>query len=259
LISETHTGKSGAGTGTVDPGDIARFASQADLWWDPEGPFRPLHRLNPVRLRYIRDRFETAFGCDSRSLTPFRGLSVADVGCGGGLLSEPMARLGAGVTAIDADEAGIAAARRHASESGLSVDYRCMTAESLADQGARFDAVVAMEIVEHVADLGLFLSAIGNLVRPGGVAVLATLNRTAKSYAFAIVAAEYLLRWLPRGTHDWKKFVRPSELARHVRSIGMSVTDISGIAYDPLADEWGISADTAVNYMLTAARADIRG
>lgn len=244
-----------AGDGTsVDHDDVARFAGIADTWWDPDGPFRPLHRLNPIRLTYLRQRLDPHFGCDARSLKPYEGLAFLDIGCGGGLLSEPLARLGARVIAIDADDTAIGIASDHAHEAGLAIDYRCMSAESLAAEGAQFDAIVAMEIVEHVADLGLFTDALGQLLAPGGALTLATLNRTAKSFALAIVGAEYLLRWLPRGTHDWKKFVKPSEISRHLRRNGISVSDVSGVSLDPLAGDWRLSRDTSVNYMLQAAK-----
>ncbi len=243
-----------ASDASVDPDEIARFARLADRWWDPEGEFRPLHRLNPVRLTYIRDRLASHFGRDIRPRHPFAGLRLLDIGCGGGLISEPLARLGFAVTGIDAAAETIAAAQRHAGDLGLAIDYRHTTAEALAGTGVRFDAVLALEVVEHVADPPAFLATVGELVAPGGAAVLATINRTPKAYALAIVGAEYLLRWLPRGTHQWRRFLRPSELVRDLRRGGLAVADISGVSYAPLADRWELSRDLDVNYMLFATR-----
>jgi 2-polyprenyl-6-hydroxyphenyl methylase/3-demethylubiquinone-9 3-methyltransferase len=222
----------------------------AEEWWDPEGQFRPLHRLNPVRLRYIRDRLCARFGRDDRSLRALDGLDIVDIGCGGGLVSEPLARMGAAVVAIDASGTNIAVARAHAAESGVAIDYRAMTAEALAAEGRRFDAVVALEIVEHVADVPLFLDSCARLTKPGGTLFLATLNRTAKSWLFAIVGAEYVLRWLPRGTHRWEQFLRPSELVEGLEAHGVAVRDLTGVLYDPLADDWRLGRDLSVNYML---------
>jgi 2-polyprenyl-6-hydroxyphenyl methylase/3-demethylubiquinone-9 3-methyltransferase len=241
-------------SGSIDEAEIARFAEMADAWWDPAGAFRPLHKLNPVRLAYLRDRLTAHFARDRMALTPFAGLELVDIGCGGGLVAEPMARLGATVTGIDAGEANIAIARLHAEQAGLAIDYRTVTAEALADAGRQFDIVLSLEIVEHVADRGLFLAAAAALVKPGGCLVAATLNRTLKSFALAIIGAEYLLRWLPRGTHDWRKFLRPSELASGLRRHGLAVQDISGIAYNPLSDSWRLGRDVGVNYMLLATK-----
>ena len=247
-----HTGPYG---GTIDRDDVARFSAMAAEWWDPEGKFRPLHRLNPVRLGYIRDRLCAKSGRDSRSLRALDGLAVVDIGCGGGLVSEPLARMGARVTAIDASANNIAVATAHAAESGVAVDYRATTAEALAADGARFDAVVALEIVEHVADVPLFLESCTALMKPGGALFLSTLNRTAKSFLFAIVGAEYVLRWLPRGTHSWEKFLRPSELVDGIEAHGAIVRDLTGMIYDPLADDWRLGRDLSVNYMLYAEKA----
>lgn len=239
---------------TVDSDEVARFAARADSWWDPDGAFRPLHRLNPVRIRYIRDRAAAWFGRDPKSFAPFAGLRVLDVGCGGGLLAEPMARLGARVSAIDAAEESIRIAAQHAARSGLEIDYRRTSAEAFAAAGEGFDLVLAMEVVEHVADAGVFLAAAGSLVRPGGAMVAATLNRTLKSYALAIVGAEYVLGWLPPGSHRWERFLRPSELSRGLRGAGIEVRDIAGVVYHPLAGEWRLGRDTAVNYMAFAVK-----
>lgn len=235
---------------TVDDEEVARFSAMADEWWDPTGKFKPLHKFNPIRLGYIRDRLCAHFGRDPRSLTPLDGLTLLDVGCGGGLISEPLARMGATVTGIDASEKNIGTARAHAARGDLEIDYRCTTAEDLLAAGETFDIVLSLEVVEHVADVDLFLDSCTALVRDGGAMVLATLNRTSKAFMFGIVGAEYVMRWLPRGTHDWKKFVRPSELCRNLRRNGVDVSDISGLSFNPLTDEWRVSGDVSVNYIL---------
>ena len=241
--------------GSIDDAEVAKFSAMAAEWWDPQGPFRPLHRLNPLRLAFIRDTLAARFGRDPLGETPLDGLTLLDVGCGGGLLCEPLARLGARVTGIDASEENIAVARVHAEESGLAIDYRCVAAEELAAEGTRFDAVISMEVVEHVADVEGFLGACGSLVAPGGGLALATLNRTPKSFALAIVGAEYLLRWLPRGTHDWRKFLKPSEIAAVLRSEGLELEEASGVVYNPLNDSWRLSRkDLEVNYMIFAVK-----
>jgi 2-polyprenyl-6-hydroxyphenyl methylase/3-demethylubiquinone-9 3-methyltransferase len=244
----------GPDSSTVDPEEIARFAAMAADWWDPNGACRPLHKLNPARLGFIRDRLAGHFGRDIKSRAPFAGLRLLDIGCGGGLVSEPMARLGFAVTGVDATAENIAVAERHAEAQGLDIAYRCGTAEALVGEGARFDAVLALEVVVHVAQPAEFLGSIGRLVRPGGAVVLSTLNRTAKAYALGIVGAEYLLRWVPRGTHSWQKFVKPSELAAGVRGAGLEVQALAGLLYDPLADRWSIGQDLSVNYLLVATR-----
>ena len=240
---------------SVDPAEIAKFTAMAEAWWDPQGKFRPLHRLNPVRLTYIRDSCAARFKREGKGARPLAGLSLVDIGCGGGLLCEPLTRLGARVTGIDAGARNIAIARSHAAETELAIDYRQATAESLAAAGERFDVVLSMEVVEHVADPAGFLASCAELVAPGGLLVVATLNRTAKSFAFAIVGAEYLLRWLPRGTHDWRRFLRPSEIAGMVRSQGLALGEAMGVVYSPLGDNWRLSAgDLDVNYMLRFER-----
>lgn len=246
--------RGGAAEGTIDREEVERFARIARAWWEPEGEFRPLHKLNPVRLGFIRDRLARHFGRDPRALRPFAGLRLLDIGCGGGLVSEPLARLGFAVTGIDAGEEMLEVARGHAAESGVAVDYRRTTAEDLAAAGERFDAVLALEVVEHVASPELFLTAAAELVRPGGALVAATLNRTPKSFLFAILGAEYLLRWLPRGTHQWDKFLRPSELVAGLRAGGLETREVSGLAYNPLADRWSLSRDLDVNYLLFAIK-----
>ena len=240
---------------SFDAREVAKFAALADQWWDEEGPFRPLHRLNPVRLGFIRDHLAEKFARDIRAAHPLKGLRIADIGCGGGLLAEPLARLGATVTGIDATAQNIRAASAHAAQSGLAIDYRVATAEALHDAGERFDAVLNMEVVEHVADVDAFLDATAGLVRPGGLMLAATLNRTLKSYGFAILGAEFLLRWLPRGTHDWRRFVRPSELAAGLRRANMTVTQFAGVVYNPLSGRWSLDEqDLDVNYMLVAVK-----
>jgi 2-polyprenyl-6-hydroxyphenyl methylase/3-demethylubiquinone-9 3-methyltransferase len=238
----------------VDPAEIARFAAMAASWWDPQGECRPLHRLNPTRLGFIRDRLAGHFARDVGVRNPFAGLSLLDIGCGGGLVAEPMARLGFAVTAVDAAGENIAVARSHADTQGLAIDYRHDTAEALVAAAEQFDAVLALEVVEHVAEPAAFLASIGRLVRPGGAVVLSTLNRTAKAYALGIVGAEYLLRWVPRGTHSWTKFVKPSELAAGARRAGLEVRDLAGMQYDPFADQWSLGRDLDVNYLMFATR-----
>lgn len=240
--------------GSVDPGEVAKFERLAAEWWNPDGKFRPLHKFNPVRLGYIRDRSAAHFGRDVKAGRPFSGLKLLDIGCGGGLLSEPMARLGAEVVGIDPAPTNIAVARLHAGESGLAVDYRATDAETLAGSGERFDVVLAMEVVEHVPDRDAFIAACGALLRPGGLLFVATINRTPKAYALAIFGAEVVLRWLPRGTHDYAKLVRPAELQGALAAAGLAVADRSGMVYNPLADRWSLSSDMGVNYMIAATR-----
>ena len=243
-----------ADAATVDEAEVARFAALAEAWWDPYGAFRALHRLNPTRIGYVRDRLAAHFGREVGTLEPLEGLRLLDVGCGGGLLSEPMARLGAHVVGIDAAEECVRMARLHADEAGLEIDYRQATAEALAAGPERFDVVLSMELVEHVADPAALLAACGRLIAPGGAMTVATLNRTLKAYLLGIVGAEYVLGWLPRGSHRWERFLRPSELARLLRAAGLELGDISGVVYDPLRAEWRLSRDTGVNYMAFAIK-----
>ncbi len=249
------TGARQAGGSTVDPAEVERFSALAEDWWNPAGKMAPLHKFNPVRLAYIRDRAAERFNRDPKRLDCLKGLRILDIGCGGGVLSEPLARLGAHVVGADPSEANIAVARRHAAQSDLIVDYRCTTAEALADRGERFDLVLAMEVVEHVADVGEFVRRCAEMVKPGGLMIAATLNRTVKSFALAIVGAEYILRWLPRGTHRWDKFVTPNELEIALEQAGLRAIDERGVVYNPFADCWSLSSDTDVNYMMTAERA----
>jgi 2-polyprenyl-6-hydroxyphenyl methylase/3-demethylubiquinone-9 3-methyltransferase len=239
---------------TVDPADIERFSRIAEQWWDASGKFAPLHRLNPVRIGFIRDRAAAHWQRDPLSGMPLKGLSLLDVGCGGGLLSEPMARLGAEVTAIDAGARNIGVASLHAEKQGLKIQYSQGTAEELSLSGAQFDIVLALEIIEHVADVDLFLRSCGRLTKPGGLIFLSTLNRTAKAWALAIAGAEYLLGWLPRGTHDWRRFLKPSEIVNRLRHEGIEAQEIVGVVYSPLGRTWSLnSRDLDVNYMLYGA------
>jgi 2-polyprenyl-6-hydroxyphenyl methylase/3-demethylubiquinone-9 3-methyltransferase len=240
---------------TVDDADVARFSRIAAEWWSPTGKFKPLHKFNPVRLGYIKGRLSAHFNRDPNDTKAFKGLRVLDIGCGGGLLSEPMARLGADVLGADASATNIEVAKLHAASVGLTIDYRATTAEALADAGETFDIVLAMEIVEHVADVDLFIASCARMVKPGGVLLMATINRTPKAYALAIVGAEYVLRWLPRGTHQWSKFVTPNEMTTAMTANGLSIADKTGVSYNPLTDQWSLSPkDLDVNYMVLAAR-----
>lgn len=239
---------------TADPDEVARFTAQAASWWDEDGPFRPLHRLNPVRLAYIRDGLCAHFGWDPEPLRPLVGRDVVDIGCGGGLICEPLRRLGAAVTGIDASADSIEVASRHAAASGLDIVYRQATPETLAAEGRSFDAVINMEVIEHVDDIDAFLEACTALVRPGGAMMLSTLNRTLKSFALGKVAAEYVLGWVPVGTHDWRRFVKPSELARGLRRHGMRMTDLKGMVYAPQGETWRLSRDVGVNYAAMAVK-----
>jgi 2-polyprenyl-6-hydroxyphenyl methylase / 3-demethylubiquinone-9 3-methyltransferase len=241
--------------GTIDEGEVAQFSRLAGQWWDSRGPMAALHKFNPVRLAYIRDRAAARFDRDPKRLDSLSGLRILDIGCGGGILCEPLARLGASVVGADPSQSNIAVARQHAVQSGLSIDYRNTSAEALAEAGEAFDLVLAMEVVEHVADVGLFVDSAAAMVKPDGLLFVATLNRTVKSFALAIVGAEYILRWLPRGTHHWDKFVTPNELEIVIEQSGARIVAETGVIYNLLADRWQLSADMDVNYMVVAEQA----
>ncbi|MGP8231448.1 MAG: bifunctional 2-polyprenyl-6-hydroxyphenol methylase/3-demethylubiquinol 3-O-methyltransferase UbiG [Methylovirgula sp.] len=251
-LKEPHTGAS------VNPEEVARFDRLAATWWDTKGPMKPLHRFNPVRVDYLKELLAGRPRGDSRPTgqpdRPLEGLEILDIGCGGGILSEALAKLGAEVTGVDPAPTNIAVARLHAGESGLMIDYRQTTAEALAEEKRRYDVVLAMEVVEHVRDVKAFIATAASLVQPGGVLVAATINRTLKSYALAIVGAEYILRWVPRGTHDWEHFVTPRELRLALRGGGLKILEETGVTYSPLTASWRRSRDTDVNYIITAER-----
>lgn len=238
----------------VDPEEARRFASLAERWWDSTGPMAPLHRMGPVRIAYVRDQACRQLGLDARALRPLTGLRVLDIGCGGGLVAEPLTRLGAAVTGIDPTEELVEVARRHAAELGLEIAYETATLDAVAGRGDRFDLVLALEVVEHVPDLPAFLAALAQATRPGGLVILSTLSRTLASFLSAIVGAEYLLGWLPRGTHRWRSFLTPSELAAHLRRVGLRATDIAGVAYRADREEFRLTRDPGVNYLMTAVR-----
>lgn len=239
-------------TSTLDHEEVQRFAAIASEWWDPNGKFRPLHVLSSTRLGYIHEQICQRFERDTKSADCFQGLKILDIGCGGGLVAEPVARLKADVTAIDPAEESINAAKVHAESEGLSINYRAVKVEQLAEEGALFDVVFLLEVVEHVPDVAEFIRISSKLVKPGGLLILSTLNRTLKSYALAIVGAEYIMRWLPVGTHQWERFVKPEELGDAVETAGLHVTDKRGMVYNPLKDSWNLSYDLDVNYFMTA-------
>jgi 2-polyprenyl-6-hydroxyphenyl methylase / 3-demethylubiquinone-9 3-methyltransferase len=240
-----------AAASTVDPAEIAKFSKLSQEWWDPTGKMAPLHKINPLRLTYIRDAAARKFDRNVKSLNCLSGLRILDIGCGAGLLCEPLTRLGAQVIGVDPSASNIAAAKLHADKGHLSIDYRCTTMEEM-DVRERFDIVLAMEVVEHVTDIGTFIGRCAAMLKPGGMMVVSTLSRTWKSFALAIVGAEYILRWLPRGTHQWDKFVTPDELAKYLVDNRLTITDQTGVVYSPFADRWGLSSDMDVNYMVIA-------
>jgi 2-polyprenyl-6-hydroxyphenyl methylase / 3-demethylubiquinone-9 3-methyltransferase len=236
----------------VDPAEVDKFDRLATEWWDPNGKMKPLHKFNPVRLTYLRDTLAKHFDRDVKAPAPFKGLSLLDIGCGGGLLSEPLARLGFDVTGIDPARNNVDVAIAHAERSGVDVNYRKITAEMLQSEKAKFDAVLAMEVVEHVPNVEDFVFTATSLVKPNGMFVAATINRTKRSFALAIVGAEYVMRWLPVGTHSWEKFVTPAELEAAIEAGSLSVFDRQGVVFNPLFDRWSLAKDMAVNYMLAA-------
>ena len=240
---------------SIDPEEVERFSRIAAEWWDPHGKFAPLHRFNPTRLTFIRDKALAQFGRDPLARRPFEGLRLLDIGCGGGLLSEPMSRLGFTVTGVDASERNIGTASTHAAEQRLSIDYRCATAEQLLAEGTPpFDVILNMEVIEHVADPGAYLRSCAQLLAPGGIMIVATLNRTLKALALAKVGAEYVLRWLPAGTHDWRKFLKPEELRGFLAGEAVQVDGPYGVVFNPLTGRWSQARDSEVNYMMTVTR-----
>lgn len=240
---------------SIDPAEVAKFQAMAAEWWDPQGKFKPLHMLNPTRLDYVTAQIAGQFGRDRDAALPFDGLTILDIGCGGGLMAEPMARLGATVTGADAATGNIAVASLHAEEQGLTIDYRATTSEALAAEGHSYDVVMALEIVEHVADPAEFIGTCRDLVKPGGLLIQSTLNRNAKSFLMGIIGAEWVMRWLPKGTHDWRRFITPDELATMTEATGLSVVDRCGMVFNPLGWSWSLShRDLSVNYAMTALR-----
>ena len=239
---------------TIDPQEVARFSALADEWWNPSGPFEPLHKINPLRVEFIRDQTCSHFARNSQDPRPLEGLTILDAGCGGGLLSEPLTRLGASVTGLDAAEENTAAASLHAEQMGLTINYVSGSVESLAGQGEVFDVVLAMEIIEHVADVDLFTSLCGSLIKLDGLFVGSTISRTLKSLALAKIGAEYFLRWLPRGTHDWQKFLKPAEFSRAIRRAGLSSDVLQGVSFNPVRRDWALTTDLSVNYMIAGTK-----
>ncbi|MCT6871527.1 MAG: bifunctional 2-polyprenyl-6-hydroxyphenol methylase/3-demethylubiquinol 3-O-methyltransferase UbiG [Bartonella sp.] len=239
---------------TIDQAEVDHFSRIAAEWWNPQGKFRPLHKFNPTRLAYLKEKICLAFDRDPNDAEPLKGLRLLDIGCGGGLLCEPMARLGAEVVGADASSTNIEVAKIHAAQSGVKVDYRATTAEDLSKAGEKFDIVLNMEVVEHVADVDLFMAESAKMVKPQGLMFVATLNRTWKAWGLAIIGAEYVLRWLPKGTHDYNKFLKPDEIKSRLVSGGLTVIDELGITYNPLNDSWNRSKDMDINYMLLARR-----
>jgi 2-polyprenyl-6-hydroxyphenyl methylase/3-demethylubiquinone-9 3-methyltransferase len=252
-MNSKTTAPSGTAT-SVDPAEIEKFSRMAADWWNPESQFKPLHKFNPVRLSYIKQQVCDHYGLDPKAPAPFKGLRILDVGCGGGLLCEPMARLGAEIVGVDPAHTNVEVARIHAASSGLSIDYRQSTAEDLQAAGEAFDVILNMEVVEHVADVQAFLSACSSMVKPNGLMFVATINRTLKAYALAIFGAEYVLRWLPRGTHQYDKLVKPDEIRAAFAAGGLALLDETGVSYNPLTDRWRLSSDMDVNFMILATR-----
>lgn len=254
MLSKDRLGRPWPQSKTVDPNEIARFTALAEEWWNPNGKFRPIHMFDPVRRDYIADRIARHFRRDSEDEAALAGLSILDVGCGAGLLCEPLAERGAHVVGIDATARNIEIARWHAAQSRLDVDYRHCLAEHVIETSERFDVVLNTEVIEHVADPERLMKECCDLVKPGGVMIVATLNRTLRSFLLAIIGAEYVLRWLPKGTHDWKRFLRPSEIGAMIEPHGLEVSDVTGVSFSPVASRWRLSGDTSVNYMLLAVK-----
>ena len=248
--NKQHSSRQNQTKHNITEEEALSFSRLSDSWWDPDGPFRPLHKINPTRILYIRTKLCNHFQRDGKSLTPFENLNILDIGCGGGLISEPLTKMGASVMGIDAVKKNIDAAKIHADKNNLTVDYRYESAESLVEQKCIFDVVLALEVVEHVSDLELFIKTCSDLLKPGGAIIFSTLNRTPASFVLGIIAAEYILRWLPKGTHDWRKFVRPSELVNHMRRVGIATADMQGISYDVINAKWKESDSLAVNYLV---------
>lgn len=238
---------------SVDSQEVAKFTAMAEEWWDPNGKFKPLHKFNPIRIEFIRDTVIKHFNIKKDS-KPLSGLSLLDIGCGGGLLSDPMARMGSEVTAIDASDKNIQIAKIHAEKNNININFRCDTAENLSEEGLKFDVIINMEVIEHVADVESFMKASCSLLKPGGIMFVATLNRTVKSYALAIIGAEYIMRWLPVGTHDWNKFLQPAEIESYISRNGLHLEKLQGLSYNPLASKWRLSEDLDVNYMVVCSK-----
>ncbi|MGY9004578.1 MAG: bifunctional 2-polyprenyl-6-hydroxyphenol methylase/3-demethylubiquinol 3-O-methyltransferase UbiG [Alphaproteobacteria bacterium] len=249
--NQAPQGKNG-NQGSLDPEDVARFEALADEWWDPDGPFRPLHLFNPVRIGFIRNQICGHFGRDPKMKLPLSGLKILDIGCGGGLVAEPMARLGATVTGIDPSPKNTGTAQTHGASMGLNITYKAQTAEQTASAEVRFDVVLMLEVLEHVADMDVFMDAATKLVAPKGLLIAATINRTSKAYAFAIVGAEYILGWVPRGTHDWNRFIKPEELTANLARRDFQIKTLSGLTYGPISRRWKTSSDVSVNFILSA-------
>lgn len=239
---------------TIDDAEVARFSKLAAEWWNPTGKFKPLHKFNPVRLAYIKEKVSARFDRNINATNALSGLRILDIGCGGGLLCEPMARLGAEIVGVDASPTNINVARLHAEQSGLAIDYRATTAEAISAQGETFDVILNMEVVEHVSDVPLFLTECSKMLRPGGLMFVATINRTMKAWGLAIIGAEHILRWLPKGTHQYEKLVRPEEIEQPLAAEGLSILETNGVFYNPLKDAWALSNDTDVNYMMLTER-----
>lgn len=255
MVKTIEGSRAAPSTPSIDAAEVAKFSAMAADWWNPTGKFKPLHRFNPIRLKFIRETAEAHFAIPAGRPKPLEGLRLLDIGCGGGLACEPMARLGAAVTGVDASEANIKTALTHAQEQGLGIDYRAGTAEGLIDSGEPpFDIVLNLEVVEHVADAHEFLKDSASLVSPGGLMIVATLNRTARALATAIIGAEYVLGWLPRGTHDWSKFVTPDEVRTALLAAGMQPEPAIGVSYRALSGSWALTSDTSVNFMVVAKR-----